>query len=56
MTKHPVQKQILSLVAWLGVTFAAAIIGTVASIKAGDFYKKLVLPGWAPPASLFTPF
>jgi tryptophan-rich sensory protein len=52
---HPVQKQILGLVAWLGVTFAAAFIGAVASIKAGDFYKKLVLLGWTPPASLFTP-
>jgi translocator protein len=55
MTTLPVSKQILGLVMWLGVTFAAAFIGAVASVKAGNFYQGLVRPSWAPPAFLFAP-
>jgi tryptophan-rich sensory protein len=53
MTSMP--KQIIALVAWLAITFTAAFIGAVASSKAGDFYKELVRPVWAPPAFLFAP-
>jgi tryptophan-rich sensory protein len=48
-------KQVIGLIAWLGVTFAAASIGAFASAKAGVFYQALVRPGWAPPAFLFAP-
>jgi translocator protein len=41
--------------AWLGITFAAAAIGAVASVDAGAFYAQLVRPAWAPPASAFGP-
>lgn len=49
------QKQILGLVGWLLVTYAAAAIGAAASIQAGPFYLELARPDWAPPPSLFGP-
>lgn len=47
--------QLLGLVGWLTVCFAAAAIGAVASVSAGTFYAELVRPSWAPPAWLFGP-
>jgi len=55
MTSLPLQKQILGLVAWLAVSFAASIIGAVASIQAKAFYGQLVQPAWAPPPGVFGP-
>jgi len=37
------------------VTFAAATVGTLASVNAADYYRSLRLPDWAPPAWLFGP-
>jgi tryptophan-rich sensory protein len=51
----PVSRQVLALMGWLAVTFAAAAIAAVASASAGDFYQELSLPEWAPPAQLFGP-
>ena len=48
-------EQVVGLVGWLAVSFAAAGIGAVASINAASFYGQLVQPGWAPPASVFGP-
>ncbi len=48
-------KQIVGLVAWLIVSFTAAVIGGAASIQAGPFYSQLVRPEWAPPSSIFGP-
>ena len=48
-------KQIFGLLAWLAVTFAAAVVGGVGSANAGALYQQLTLPAWAPPASLFAP-
>jgi tryptophan-rich sensory protein len=48
-------KQIVGLAGWLLVSFAAAAIGAVASINAGEFYLQLTRPGWAPPAGIFGP-
>ncbi len=48
-------RQIAGLLGWLILCFAAAGIGAVASAEAGDFYRQLVRPGWAPPAWLFAP-
>jgi translocator protein len=48
-------KEILGLAAWIAITFFAAAIGAIASIDADLFYKQLVLPEWAPPASVFGP-
>jgi benzodiazapine receptor len=37
------------------VVFAAAAIGGLASASAGNFYRELVRPSWAPPGRLFGP-
>ena len=52
---HPLFKQILGLVGWLGITFVAAAIGGGGSINAGAFYAELMLPEWAPPGWIFGP-
>jgi tryptophan-rich sensory protein len=49
------QKQILGLVGWLVVSFAASAIGAVASIQAKSFYSQLIQPNWAPPSGIFGP-
>lgn len=48
-------QDVLGLVVWLLVTYAASAIGAVASVDAGAFYGQLQQPGWAPPAWLFGP-
>jgi tryptophan-rich sensory protein len=48
-------RQVLGLLGWLGITFAAAALGAFASANASDFYQELTRPGWAPPAWLFAP-
>jgi len=55
VARVPVSAQILGLLGWLVLTFAAAAIGGVASANAGAFYQQLTRPGWAPPAWLFGP-
>jgi tryptophan-rich sensory protein len=45
----------LGLPLWLGVSFAAAALGGVASAGAPAFYARLAKPSWAPPAWLFGP-
>jgi tryptophan-rich sensory protein len=51
----PVSRQLVVLLGWLAVTFAAAAIGGFASGNAKEFYQALSLPEWAPPAQLFGP-
>ncbi len=48
-------KQILGLVGWLVVSFAAAAVGALASIQAKSFYSQLAQPDWAPPPGVFGP-
>lgn len=55
MTSHTRQTQILALVGWFIVSFAASAIGAVASIQAKSFYGQLTQPSWAPPSSVFGP-
>lgn len=55
MVSIPVSKQIVGLLGWLLLTFAAAAIGAAASANAGVFYQQLTRPGWAPPGWLFGP-
>jgi tryptophan-rich sensory protein len=50
-----VSRQVLGLLGWLLLSFAAAAIGAVASSEAGAFYEQLVRPSWAPPGWLFAP-
>lgn len=48
-------KQILGLLGWLLLSFAAAAMGGLASVHAGTFYQQLIRPEWAPPGWLFAP-
>lgn len=43
------------LLGWLGIVFAAAAIGAIASVDAPSFYAKLDKPSWAPPSGVFGP-
>ena len=55
MTPTPLPMQILGLLGWLAISFAAAAVGGFASANAGGFYRELIRPGWAPPSWLFAP-
>ena len=48
-------KQVVGLIGWLLLSFAAAAIGAVASVQAATFYQHLAQPAWAPPSSVFGP-
>ena len=48
-------RNVLGLIGWLALSFAAAATGAIASIDAGEFYASLSRPSWAPPASVFGP-
>ncbi len=49
------KKQLLGLVGWLVLVFAASALGAVASINASSFYGELLQPEWAPPSWVFGP-
>ena len=55
MAAHSKQNDILGLIGWFLVSFAASAIGAIASIEAKTFYGQLAQPEWAPPAWLFGP-
>lgn len=55
MASQSKQKQTLGLIGWLIVSFAASVVGAVASIQAKSFYSQLSQPAWAPPPSVFGP-
>jgi len=55
MARIPLPTQLLGLLGWLVLSFAAAAIGGLASANAGPFYQQLVRPGWAPPGWVFAP-
>lgn len=44
-----------ALILWLLGTFAAAALGSAATVDAGAFYAQLAKPAWAPPGSAFGP-
>jgi len=48
-------QQVVGLVGWLLLSFAASAIGAVASVQAATFYQELTQPSWAPPSSVFGP-
>jgi len=48
-------RQIIGLLGWLLLSFAAAAIGAAASIQAAAFYRQLAQPTWAPPSAVFGP-
>lgn len=49
------RKQVVGLIGWLLLSFAAAAVGAVASVQAATFYQHLAQPAWAPPSSVFGP-
>lgn len=55
MTLQSKQGQILGLIGWFAISFAASAVGAVASIEARSFYAQLTQPAWAPPGWLFGP-
>ena len=55
MSARSLQAQLAGLAGWLLVCFAAAALGSIASIDAASFYAALTRPSWAPPAWLFGP-
>src|SRR5690606_18778637 len=48
-------RSVLGLIGWILVTFAAAGIGSVASVGAPEFYRELTQPAFAPPSWVFGP-
>lgn len=55
MANAPGSRQIVGLLGWLLLSFAAAALGAVASVEAAAFYEQLARPSWAPPQWLFGP-
>jgi len=55
MTTRSLSSQLIGLLGWLLVAFAAGSVGAVASVDAASFYAQLSKPSWAPPAALFGP-
>src|SRR5512137_1389084 len=55
MASRSLSSQLVGLLAWLLVAFAAGAVGAVASVDAASFYAQLSKPSWAPPASVFGP-
>jgi benzodiazapine receptor len=47
--------KLAGLLGWVVVTFTAAAIGSIASVRAPEFYSQLSRPDWAPPSSVFGP-
>ena len=45
----------LALLGWVALAATAGAIGAIASRNAGDFYRVLAKPTWAPPGWLFGP-
>ena len=45
----------LGLLGWIGITAAAAALGSAAAAGSREFYEGLQRPSWAPPASVFGP-
>lgn len=55
MVSQSRQEQVLGLIGWLVISFAASSVGAVASIQAKSFYGQLIQPVWAPPPWVFGP-
>jgi tryptophan-rich sensory protein len=55
MAPQSKQRQILGLIGWIVVSYAASAVGAVATLQAKSFYIQLVQPAYAPPPWLFGP-
>ncbi len=50
-----IAREAIGWVGWFILVFAAASLGSIASIDASEFYTQLAQPAWAPPPWLFGP-
>lgn len=48
-------QSLMALAGLLVLTFGAALVGTLASLRAFAFYGDLIQPSWAPPPTVFGP-
>lgn len=48
-------KIFIGLLVCFAVAFTAATLGSIASIRAAEFYQQLSRPSWAPPGRVFGP-
>lgn len=55
MNRKTKSGQVLGLFAWVALTSVAAVLGSLASAQAPEFYARLDRPPWAPPAGVFGP-
>ena len=55
MSPFSQRKQLLGLIAWFVLSFAASTVGALASLQARSFYGSLSQPEWAPPSWVFGP-
>ncbi len=55
MRLKPTHKNIVGLIAWLIICYAASALGALATFKAQAIYGQLIQPSWAPPGWLFGP-
>jgi len=55
MASRPISHQLIGLLGWLLVVFAAAAVGAIASVNAPAFYAQPIKPAWAPPTGVFGP-
>lgn len=52
---NPAHKNIIGLIAWLILCFAASAIGAMANFNTQAVYGQMIQPSWAPPGWLFGP-
>lgn len=55
MGRYSLKKQLLGLLLWIVICFAASFIGAMASFNTPEMYGQLIQPTWAPPGWLFGP-
>jgi tryptophan-rich sensory protein len=49
------KRNVASLAGWIALSVLTGVIGALATSRAGDFYRTLDRPAWAPPSWLFSP-
>lgn len=55
MAPNEANLRLRALVILYGATLVAAVIGSFGSMSSTEFYQQLMLPGFAPPSSVFGP-
>lgn len=55
MSPRSLFSRLAGLAGWIALSFLAAAVGALASLRAEAFYAQLVRPDWAPSAAVFGP-